>query len=84
MKFFLILKIIILKIIRLNISFLKREISGYPNIVKKFEKDFAFFIGKDYGISFCNGSSAIEAAIFALDFSQNDEILVLQATFIQA
>ncbi len=81
MKFFLIIKIIILKIIRLNISFLKREISGYPNIVKKFEKDFASFIGKNYGISFCNGSSAIEASLFALDLSQNDEILVTSSNF---
>ena len=81
MKFFFIIKIIIIKIIRLNISFLKREISGYPNFVKKFENDFASFIGKKYGISFCNGTSSIEAAIFSLNFSKDDEILITSSNF---
>ena len=81
MKFILILKIIILKILKLNLSFLKREISGYPKSVKKFEKDFANYIGKKYGITFCNGTSSIEAAIYALNFSSNDEILVTSSIF---
>ena len=81
MKFFLIIKIIITKIVRLNISFLKREISGYPNFVKKFENNFASFIGKKYGISFCNGTSSIEAAIFSLNFSKDDEILITSSNF---
>ena len=81
MKFLLILKIIVLKILRLNLSFIKREISGYPKSVIKFEKDFARFIGKEYGISFCNGTSSIEAAIYALNFSPDDEILVTSSTF---
>tara|TARA_B110001454_G_scaffold37426_1_gene36932 strand:+ start:1596 stop:2729 length:1134 start_codon:yes stop_codon:yes gene_type:complete len=81
MNLFLIIKIIILKIIRLNLSFIKREISGYPETVKKFEKNFANFIGKDYGITFCNGTSAIEAAIYALGFKHGDEILVPSSNF---
>ena len=47
MKFFLLLKIILFKILRLNLAFLKREITGYPEFVKKFEKNFAKFIGKE-------------------------------------
>ena len=62
MKFFFILKIFLHKIIKLNLSFLKREISGYPNSVKNFENDFANYIGKKYGITFSNGTSSIEAA----------------------
>tara|TARA_B100000886_G_scaffold337536_1_gene298439 strand:- start:689 stop:1822 length:1134 start_codon:yes stop_codon:yes gene_type:complete len=81
MKFIIQLKIIFLKIISLNISFLKREISGYPEIVKNFEKSFSIFIGKKYGITFCNGTSSIEAAIYALNFFPNDEILVPASTF---
>ena len=81
MIFFIRFKIIFLKIIKLNISFLKRQISGYPEIVKKFEKQFSQFIGKKYGITFCNGTSSIEAAIYALNFSQNDQILVTANTF---
>ena len=81
MKLFLIIKIIVHKILRLNLSFIKREISGYPNFVIKFENDFAHFIGKEYGISFCNGTSSIEAAIYALNFLPGDEILVASSTF---
>ena len=61
MKYFLVFKIIILKLIHLNISFLKREITGYPNSVIKFEKNFAKYIDKSYGLTFCNGTSSIEA-----------------------
>lgn len=80
-KFFFILKIIILKLIKLNYSFLKNEISGYPNVVKKFEENFAKFIGKKFGITFCNGTSSIEAAVYALGFNNQDEILVTSSTF---
>ena len=80
-NFFFRIKIIILKLLRLNLSFLKREISGYPESVKKFERDFANFIGKKHGITFCNGTSSIEAAIYALNFSSNDEILVPSSNF---
>ena len=52
MKYLLIFKIIILKLIHLNISFLKREITGYPNSVIKFENDFAKYIDKSYGLTF--------------------------------
>ena len=81
MKYLLILKIIISKILKLNLSFLKREISGYPKSVKNFEKNFANYIGKKHGITFCNGTSSIEAAIYALDLSIGDEILVPSSTF---
>jgi perosamine synthetase len=80
-KFFFIIKIIIEKLIRLNLSFLRREISGYPEIVKKFEVEFAGYIGKKYGLSFCNGTSSIEAAIYALNLSNNDEILTTSSNF---
>ena len=81
LKFLLLIKIIIEKIIRLNLSFLKREITGYPKIVKKFEDEFSKYIGKKYGLSFCNGTSSIEAAIYALDLSKNDEILTTSSNF---
>ena len=81
MKLLLILKILIKKIIRLNLAFLKRQISGYPKSVEEFENNFAKYIGKKYAISFCNGTSSIEAAIFALNFSKDDEILVPSSTF---
>jgi len=81
MNFILILKITLIKIIKLNFSFLKREISGYPKSVQKFEKDFSNYIGRKFGITFCNGTSSIEAALFALNLSKDDEILVPSSTF---
>ena len=81
MKFFIILKIIIIKILRVNLALIKRQISGYPKFVEKFENNFTKYIGKRYGISFCNGTSSIEAAIYALNFSKGDEILVPSSTF---
>tara|TARA_Y100000748_G_C15454142_1_gene472181 strand:+ start:225 stop:1361 length:1137 start_codon:yes stop_codon:yes gene_type:complete len=80
-KSFLIVKILIEKLIRLNLSFLKREISGYPDIVKKFEVIFSKFVGKKYGLTFCNGTSSIEAAIYALNLSKEDEILTTSSNF---
>tara|TARA_B110000503_G_C7161650_1_gene419945 strand:+ start:1924 stop:3060 length:1137 start_codon:yes stop_codon:yes gene_type:complete len=80
-KFLLILLILIEKLIKLNLLVLKREISGYPKIVKKFENNFSKYIGKTYGITFCNGTSSIEAALYALDLSPGDEILVTSSTF---
>ncbi len=81
MNFFLIIKIILIKFFKLNISFLKREISGYPKTVKDFEKDFANYVGKKYGLTFSNGTSSIEASIYALNLTNNDEILVPSSTF---
>ena len=80
-KFLLILKILIQKLFKLNFSFLKNEITGYPKFVEIFESDFAKFIGKKFGITFCNGTSAIEASIYALNFSPQDEILVTSSNF---
>jgi len=80
-KVLLTLKIILLKIIKLNLAFLKNQTSGYPDFVDKFEKNFAKFIGVEYGITFCNGTSSIEAALYALNFSNNDEILVTSSNF---
>ena len=81
MKFFLIIKILIQKFLRLNITFFRREISGYPKLVQEFEKNFSNYIDKKFGLTFCNGTSSIEAAIYALDLSKDDEILVPSSTF---
>ena len=66
---FLIIKIIIEKIIRLKFIILKRNY-WILKIVKRFEDEFSKYIGKKYGLSFCNGTSSIEAAIYALDLKK--------------
>ena len=53
-NFLIIIEILIVKILKINISFIKREISGYPQIVQKFETEFSNYIGKKYGLTFCN------------------------------
>ena len=44
-------------------------------------KNFSNYIDKKFGLTFCNGTSSIEAAIYALDLSKDDEILVPSSTF---
>ena len=50
--------------------------------VKKFEKEFAQYIGVDHGISVCNGSLAIDLAIAALELKEGDEIILPTFTII--
>ena len=80
-KYLLFIKIILLKFFYLNLSFIKREISGYPKHVIEFEKYFSKYVGRKYGLTFCNGTSAIEAAIYALNLDKNSEILIPSSTF---
>ena len=57
------------------------NISGYPQIVQKFETEFSNYIGKKYGLTFCNGTSSIEAAIYALNLHKEDQILTTSSNF---
>jgi len=52
------------------------EISKYPSHVKKFERDFAKYSGCKYGLTFSNGTTSIEAAIFAVGIGEGDDVLV--------
>ena len=58
-----------------------KAVFGCLIFVKNFEKSFARFIGKKNGLTFCNGTSSIEAAIYALDLKPNSEILIPSSTF---
>ena len=80
-NYFIIISKIILKIINISKLILKNEITGYPNSIYKLEEKFANFINRDYAISFCNGTSSIEAAIYALNLPKGSEILVPSSIF---
>jgi len=54
----------------------RNQISFYPNIVLEFEKKYSKFIGTKHAITFANGTTAIEAAIYALDLNAGDEVIV--------
>jgi dTDP-4-amino-4,6-dideoxygalactose transaminase len=68
----------VIKIIK--IIFLK-QITFYPKFVIDFENSFAKFIGTEHGLSFCNGTSALESILYAINLQKDDEIIVPSATF---
>lgn len=57
-------------------------ISSEGPFVRRFEEEFAFFAGKKYGIAVCNGTAALETALFALGIENEDEIIMPSFTII--
>ena len=70
-----------LKILVVSKELFLNRISYYPDSVKHFEVKFANYIGRKFGLSFSNGTSSIEAALFALDIKSGDEVIVPSCTF---
>ncbi|NER78510.1 MAG: aminotransferase class I/II-fold pyridoxal phosphate-dependent enzyme [Leptolyngbya sp. SIO1D8] len=69
------------KIARVSQALAKHEISRYPSFLETFEQRYAASVGRRYGLSFCNGTSAIEAALFAANVQPGDEVIVPSCTF---
>ncbi len=57
-------------------------ISSDGPFVKEFEKKFCEYIGVGYGIAVCNGTAAIETALFAADIHYGDEVIMPSFTII--
>ena len=57
-------------------------ISSEGPFVKKFENNFAKYIGKKYSIAVSNGTAAIDISIEALNLKKNDEIIIPAFTII--
>jgi len=70
-----------LKIFYVSRSILFNRITFYPRQVTKLEEVFRKKLGTHYAISFCNGTSALEAAIFSLRLSEDSVALVQADTF---
>jgi len=51
-------------------------VSSEGPFVKKFEQDFAQFIGMDYGLAVSSGSAALDIAIELLDLNPGDEVIL--------
>jgi len=49
---------------------------------RAFEMEFADYIGMPYGIALCNGTLALELALYALGIGPGDEVIVPSRTFI--
>lgn len=64
-----------------TVSIFCNTITRYPATVVHFEKNFSRYIGCQYGLTFCNGTSGIEAALFALGIGKGDEVIVPSCTF---
>jgi dTDP-4-amino-4,6-dideoxygalactose transaminase len=62
-------------------AILKNEISYYPRYLIDFEKRCASYFGTEHALTFCNGTSAIEAAMFAVGVGPGDEVIVPSCTF---
>jgi dTDP-4-amino-4,6-dideoxygalactose transaminase len=50
-------------------------------ITEKFEKEFSEWIGTKYGVAFCNGTMALQTAMFAVGLGQGDEIICPTKTY---
>ncbi|WP_209121612.1 UDP-4-amino-4,6-dideoxy-N-acetyl-beta-L-altrosamine transaminase [Alkalihalobacillus sp. BA299] len=49
--------------------------------VKKFEEEFAEYVGAQYAVSFSNGTAALHGACFAAGIGQGDEVITTPMTF---
>ena len=59
----------------------REEITGVPQVVRDFEKEFAEYIGTRYALSQCNGTSTLLAAYFAAGVGPGDEVIVPSYTW---
>jgi len=57
-------------------------ISSDGPFVRQFEQRFADYLGVGYGVAVCNGTAALETALFALGISTGDEIIMPAFTII--
>lgn len=51
------------------------------DITEKFEKAFADWIGRKYGLCYMNGTAALEAAMFAVGMGAGDELICPSLTY---
>ncbi len=76
-------------------SFSKEEISKVSEVLlsnkvnywtgnegKKFEEEFADFVGSTYAVAVSNGTVALDLALLAFDLKEGDEVIVTPRTFI--
>ena len=72
---------LIINSIKLLKAIFRNQISNYPDFVNQFENKFTKYINTKYGVLFANGTTSLEAILFALNVRKNDEILVPSQTF---
>lgn len=58
----------------------KGSMSG-TDVTQEFEREFASWQGRKYALGFCNGTAAIQAAMYACKVGVGDEIICPSVTF---
>jgi perosamine synthetase len=51
-------------------------------MVEKFEQEWSRYCGRTYGVSVCNGTAALQAAVAALHLAERDEVILPTFTII--
>jgi perosamine synthetase len=57
-------------------------VSSDGPFVKQFEQNFAGFIGAGHGIAVCNGTAALETALYAAGIGRGDEVIMPTFTIV--
>ena len=57
-------------------------ISSDGPFVSEFEKRFASYVGVDYGVAVCNGTAALETALYAAGIAKGEEVIMPSFTII--
>lgn len=57
-------------------------VSSDGPFIKQFEEMFASFVGMKHGVAVCNGTAAIEAALFGLGVTEGNEVIMPTFTII--
>ena len=57
-------------------------ISSEGPFVKRFEDGYASFTGARHGVAVCNGTAALETALYALGVGKGDEVIMPSFTII--
>lgn len=57
-------------------------VSSEGPFVRRFENEFASFVGLKYGIAVCNGTAALETSLFTLGIKPGDEVIMPSFTII--
>lgn len=57
-------------------------VSSDGPFVAEFERRFASFIGADHGVAVCNGTAALETALFAAGIGKGEEVIMPSFTII--
>lgn len=57
-------------------------ISSDGPFVSEFEKRFASYVGVDWGVAVCNGTAALETALFATGIGEGEEVIMPSFTII--